>query len=306
MTLQQLHYVITIAHRHSYRKAAEALYVSQPSLSCAVQELERELGIVIFHRSNKGVSLTAAGADFLSKALALYQQYELLMEPYLKPDKRRRRFAVSAQHYSFATKCFVDVVKELEISEFDLEIKETKTAEVIADVGNLRSEIGILYLDDFNRKFLFKQFAANGLEFHKLIETRAYVYLHRSHPLADREYIVFRDLQDYPCLFFDQGDNQSTYLNEEILSTNDYHKTIRTNDRATMLNLMQGLGGYTLCCGIIDRELNGSDYLAVPFQEDDANKNSVMEIGYIQKKSAVLSALAQQYIEHLRQYLQSC
>ena len=303
MTLTQLRYVIAIAETKSINKAAEQLYVSQPSLTSAVQELEKELGIILFNRSGRGVTLTNDGAEFLLYARQLYGQYETLLEKYGENGSLKKKFGVSTQHYSFAVKAFVDMAKQFDMSKYEFAIRETKTAEVISDVSTMKSEIGVLYLSDFNRKSMEKLLRSAGLEFHHLIDCQAYVYLWKNHPRAKEESISFSQLFDYPCLAFEQGDNSSFYLAEEILSTNEYPRIIRANDRATMLNLMVGLNGYTLCSGIICEELNGNEFAAVPFRDDEENHNSVMEIGYVVRKNTMLGKVGEMYIEALKKYL---
>ena len=303
MTLQQLHYVIVISEAGSLSRAAEVLYIAQPSLSNAVQDLERELGFALFHRSGHGMSLTNDGMEFVTYARQVYSQYEDLVEKYGGSGKRKKKFGISTQHYSFAIKSFVEMVKQFDTEEYEFAIRETKTREVIDDVHTLRSEIGILFLSDFNRKVITNLLKANDLEFHKLIDCSAYVYLWKGHPLAGQSSIRFQELADYPCLSFEQGSDSSFYLAEEILSTEQYPRTIKANDRATMLNLMVGLNGYTLCSGIICEELNGTDYLAVPFEPEDGT-DSRMEIGYITRKNLVLSRMGELYIQEIRKYLE--
>ena len=302
MTLQQLHYIIAISETGSMNRAAEQLFISQPSLTSAVKELEKELGITIFLRSGRGVTLTNDGAEFLHYARQVYQQYELLMEKYQDPTKIRKKFAISSQHYSFAVKAFVNTVQRYDTLKYDLAFRETSTYDVILDVGSLRSEIGILYLSDFNRKVLTKLFRENNIEFHELIVCRAYVYISRNHPLAGEKSISLSMLNDYPCVSFEQK-NGSMFLAEEILSDREYPRTIRTCDRATNLNLMVGLNAYTLCSGIICEELNGDDFVAVPFRyEDDLTENQ-MTIGYITRRNTILSDIGTQYVSELKKYL---
>lgn len=304
MTLIQLKYIITIAETKSMNKAAEQLYVSQPSLTNGVKELERELGITLFYRNGRGVTLTNDGVEFLLYAKQFYSQYEALLERYGKGGSCKKKFGVSTQHYSFAVKAFVDMAKKFDMSEYEFAIRETKTAEVISDVSTLKSEIGVLFLCDFNRKSMEKLLSSAGLKFHHLIECQAYVYLWKNHPLAGEKSIRFEQLNEYPCLSFEQGDNSTFYLAEEILATNEYPQVIRANDRATMLNLMVGLNGYTLCSGIICEELNGSDFLAIPFEDDEQNPNSLMEIGYVTKKNVLLSEMGERYVAALKKYLE--
>ncbi|MBR6890578.1 MAG: LysR family transcriptional regulator [Clostridia bacterium] len=303
MTLQQLNYIITISEIGSINRAAEKLYVSQPSLTSAIKELEKELGIVLFNRTGRGVTLTADGAEFLPYARQVYGQYLNMMEKYGRGGERKQKFGVSCQHYSFAVKAFVEMVKAYDVAKYEFAIRETKTLNVISDVAQMRSEIGILYLSDFNRKALLKLLHGNGLAFHHLINCNAYVYLWKGHPLAGRASIGFEDLAPYPCLSFEQGDDSSFYFAEEILSTNDYPRSIKTTDRATNLNLMTALNGYTLRSGIICEELNGSDFIAVPYEADSNNPNSVMEVGYVVKNNAILSAMGERYIAEMRRYL---
>ena len=238
MTIQQLRYAIAIAEAGSFNKASEILYISQPSLTSSMQELEREFGLTIFHRSGKGVTLTPEGADFILYAQQVYGQYEDFMERFGNGKKRKKKFGVSTQHYSFAVKAFVDLVKGYDTAEYEFSIRETRTKDVIENVSQMKSEIGILYLSTFNQSAINKLLRAAGLEFHHLIRCEASVYLWRGHPLAEKSSIRFGELRDYPCLSFEQGDTESFYYAEEILSTEDYPRIIKANDRATMLNLM--------------------------------------------------------------------
>ncbi|MBR2743402.1 MAG: LysR family transcriptional regulator [Clostridia bacterium] len=305
MTLQQIFYALTVARTGSMNKAAGELFITQPTLTSAIKELEKDAGVTIFSRTKRGVVPTKDGEEFLTYARQLYQQYELLREKYGGDGNVKRKFGVSTQHYSFAVKAFVETVKKYDTLNYEFAIREVKTHEVISDVANLRSEIGILYMSDFNRKVIEKMLKENELEFHKLIECSAYVYLWKGHPLAGEKSISLSMLEGFPCLSFEQGEQSSFYFAEEILSYNEYPRVIRACDRATMLNLMVGLNGYTLCSGIICSELNGSDYTVVPFEPDDENENPVMEIGYITKKHTAPSEIARVYIDEVKKYLES-
>ena len=301
--MQQLRYAIGIAETGSFNKAAEKLFISQPSLTAAIHDLEDELDLLIFNRTSRGVTLTNEGEEFIAYARELYIHYENVLEKYGKQGLRKKKFAVSTQHYSFAVKSFVEMVKNFDIDEYEFAIRETRTREVIDDVANLKSEIGVLYLSDFNRKVLTSILNSKDLQFTKLINCKAYVYLWKNHPLAGKKSITLKDLGPYPCLSFEQGDESSFYFAEEILSTNEYQRTIKANDRATMLNLMVGLNGYTLCSGIICEELNGGDYLAIPLRETSEEINRVMEIGYVTRKNLTLSPIGESYIEQMKKYL---
>ncbi len=303
MTLQQIYYALEVASSGSMNRAAEKLYISQPTLTSAIKEMESEVGITIFVRTSKGVTLTGEGRDLLEKARQLYQQYELLMDGYSDVSKLKQKFGVSTQHYSFAVKAFVDTMNQFDTALYEFAIRETKTYEVIQDVATGKSDLGILYKSSFNAKLINKLLYENGLEFHTLGECKAYVYLHKSHPLANQESIRFEELENYPCLSFEQGENGSEYLAEEILSNRNYKRVVKANDRATMLNLMIGIHGYTLCSGVICEELNGSEYKVVPFHADKANPNYKMNIGYITKKGAKLNNIGEIFISEIRKYI---
>lgn len=303
MTLNQLHYVITISDAGSMNRAAERLYITQPSLTSSIRELEKELGITIFYRNGRGVTLTNDGAEFLQYAREIYGQYEAVMQKYTSEEGLKPKFGISMQHYSFAVKAFVNMVKKYNLSEYEFAIRETKTKEVISDVATLKSEIGILYLSDFNRNAILKILKQNSLEYVDMADCDAFVYMWREHPLADRESVSLEDLRDYPNMTFEQGDDSTLYYAEEIFSENNYSRTVRVNDRSTMLNLMTGINGYTLCSGIICEELNGDAYIAVPLKDPSIEGNKAMRIVYIKKKNSILSRTAELYIQELRNYL---
>ena len=303
MTIQQLKYAVAIADCGSLNRAAEVLYVAQPSLTNSLKDLENEIGITIFSRSAKGTTLTNDGAEFLQYARQTIWQYDMLCEKYVKSGAQKKKFGISTQHYSFAVKSFVETVKHFGTDEYEFAIRETMTRDVINDVASGKSEIGILYKSDFNRAAIDKILRANELEFFELIECDAFVYLWKGHPLAKKKSIKFEDLAEYPCLSFEQGAAGSFYYAEELLSTAEYPRMIKANDRATMLNLMVGLNGYTLCSGIICEELNGDFFVAVPFETEEDVIGKSMEIGYIVKKNMILSKVATLYIDEIKKYL---
>lgn len=297
MTLAQLRYAITVAGASSMNEAARKLFISQPSLSAAIKELEEEVGVELFKRTNRGISVTLEGEEFIGYARQVVEQYNLIESKYILKENTKKKFGVSMQHYTFAVKAFVEMVKQFGMDEYEFEIHETKTYDVIEDVKNCKSEIGILYMNDFNKKVLTKLFHESAVEFHELLKCHIYVYLWKGHPLASKEEITLEELEEYPCLSFDQGHNNSFYFAEEVLSTYDYKRLIKANDRATFLNLMIGLNGYTLCSGIMCEELNGSDYCAIKLKSDE-----IMTIGYIARKGVQVSPLGKKYLEEISKY----
>ena len=296
MTLQQLKYALTIADCGSMNEAAKQLFISQPSLSETMKELETEIGLDIFLRSNRGIVITPEGEEFLGYARQVTEQFGLLQSKYI--DKKvKEKFSVSTQHYTFAVKALVETVKQIGMEQYEFAVHETTTISVIENVKNFKSEIGVLYENDFNEKVLNKMFKENGLEFVELFSCDTFVYLWSGHPLAKQDVITMEELDEYPCLSFDQGKNNSLYLAEEMKSTYEYRRLIKANDRATLLNLMIGLNAYTLCSGIICEDLNGNDYKAVPLKETEK-----MRIGYIKRKGAKVSHIGELYIEELKKY----
>lgn len=297
MTINQLKYIIAISKVNSINEAAKKLYISQPSLTNALQSLENEVGFDIFIRSKSGISLTVKGAEFLGYAKSVVEQYEILDAKYISKSNTKRAFHVSMQHYTFAVNAFIKVIRQYGMDEYEFEIHETKTHEVIENVKNQKSEIGVLYLNDYNKTILNKIFNEAGIKFTPLFDCSIYAYMSKQNPLAEQTEVTMEDLEPYPCLSFAQGDYNSFYFAEEVLSTYEYKRLVRANDRATMLNLMVGINGYTLCSGIICEDLNGSKYCAIKLKTDEK-----MTIGYIARNSSVISEMGQKYIEELSKY----
>lgn len=299
MTLQQLKYAITVAQTGTITEAAEKLYISQPSLTNAIHELEKEMNIEIFTRTNKGIIVSKDGEDFLGYARQVLEQAEVLEDKYKGGGGGKKKFCISAQHYSFAVNAFVDLIKKYGQDEYDFSIRETQTYEIIEDVAKMNSELGIIFMDDFNDVVLNKILKSNDLEFHQLYSARPHVFISRRHPLAGKQIITNEQLEAYPYLSYEQGEHNSFYFSEEIFSTYERKKNIRVRDRATLFNLLIGLNGYTVCSGIIDKKLNGKDIIAVPLADEKD-----MRIGYITHRKGMISRLGNTYIEALKKYLQ--
>lgn len=299
MTLQQLKYVLEVARCGSINEASKNLYISQPSLSNSIKDLEKELAIVIFNRTNKGIVISKEGQEFLGYAKQIIEQTSLLEDKYLNKKNRKIKFSISCQHYSFAINAFVELIKEYGYDEYDFSIQETRTSEIIENVKNLNSEIGILYLNDFNEKVLTHFFKDAYLEFHELFIAKPHVFLSKNHPLSKEKKLTLEMLDDYPFLSFEQGQNNSFYFSEEILSTYPHKKSIKVFDRATLFNLAIGLNGYTISTGIISKELN-PDIIAIPLDVDDYFK-----VGYVKRKDVKLSMIGEIYIDKLKTYTSS-
>lgn len=299
MTLRQLRYVIEVVACGSINEAANRLYISQPSLSKAMKELESELGIEIFARSAKGISLTQDGSEFLSYARQVVEQAELLEHRYMNKKPPRQMCSISTQHYAFAVKAFVNLIRKSGAEEYEFTLRETRTYEIIEDVRDTRSEIGILYLNSFNRKVLEKFFLENHLNFHPLFDAHPHIFISKQNPLAQRKEVYLEDLQEYPYLSFEQGEYNSFYFSEEILSTVYHKKSIHVSDRATLFNLLIGLNGYTISSGILSPDLNGTDIVSVPLRVQDS-----MLVGWIENPKVQRSKRARAFIKELENLIQ--
>ena len=297
MTLQQLRYVTMVAETGTITEAANRLYISQPSLTNAIHELEKEMNIVIFNRTNKGINLSKEGEDFLGYARQILEQAAILEDKYKGNGGGKKQYCVSTQHYSFAVNAFVDLIKEYGQDEYDFSLRETQTYEIIEDVARLRSEIGILFLNDFNEAVMNKILKSYDLEFHQLYVAKPHVFISRKHPLAGKDRITNEELEEYPYLSFEQGEHNSFYFSEEVFAAVERKKNIRVRDRATLFNLLIGLNGYTVCSGVIDKKLNGKDIIAVPLADEND-----MRIGYITHRKGMLSRLGNTYLEAIKKY----
>lgn len=298
MTLQQLKYVIQIAQSGSISMAAQKLFITQPSLSKAIADLEKEMGITIFCRNNRGVYLSEDGAKFLSYARQVVEQADLLEQQYKTGTPVRRVFAISAQHYAFVVNAFVALVQEYERNQYEFSLREAKTYDIIEDVRTQRSELGILFLSNFNREVLLRMIRSADLQFEPLFTAAPHVFVSQNNPLARQACVRMEDLKSYPRLTYEQGINNSFYFSEEPHSTEESPKSIVVTDRATLFNLLIGLNGYTICSGILSSDLNGTQIVAVPLQSDET-----MQIGYIHATDRPLSKISRQYLAHLENYI---
>lgn len=295
MTLKQLRYITAVADIGNITEAAKQLYIAQPSLTSAIQELEKEYGITIFIRSKKGIEITPEGEEFLGYARQVLEQTDLIDERYTGSNRGKLRFCVSSQHYSFVVEAFVELLKKYGGDKYEFHMREKQTYDIIEDVSHLRSEIGVLYMNRFNETVIKKTLRDNGLIFEPLFRAKPHVFVGKDSPLAKKKSLSLEDLKPYPRLSYEQGSHNSFYFSEEILSTVDADKELLVHDRATLFNLLIGLHGYTICSGVISEELNGANIVARPLKVDD-----YMEIGYILPSAMHPSNLTKAYIDILK------
>ena len=299
MRIQQLHYIIKIVETGSMNEAAKQLFITQPSLSNAVRDLEREMGIEIFIRNPKGITLTKDGVEFLSYARQVVEQTALLEERYKSQGHTRELFSVSAQHYAFVVNAFVSLLKETDMTRYELFLRETRTYEIIDDVKNFRSEIGVLFLNSYNHDVLTKMFDDNHLTYTSLFKAHPHIFVSKDNPLAKHQSVSLSDLEDFPYLSYDQGIHNSFYFSEEILSQEHHKKSIVVSDRATLFNLLIGLDGYTIATGILNSNLNGDNIVSIPLDIDDP-----IELVYIQHEKTSLSKMGERFIDYLLEEVQ--
>lgn len=301
MRIQQLHYIVKIVETGSMNEAAKQLFITQPSLSNAVRDLEHEMGIEIFIRNPKGITLTKDGVEFLSYArqILCLEQTALLEERYKSKNTNRELFSVSAQHYAFVVNAFVSLLKKTDMTRYELFLRETRTYEIIDDVKNFRSEIGVLFLNSYNRDVLTKMFDDNHLTYTSLFKTRPHIFVSKNNPLAEKTLVTMEDLEEFPYLSYDQGIHNSFYFSEEILSQIPHKKSIVVSDRATLFNLLIGLDGYTIATGILNSNLNGNDIVSIPLDVED-----MIDIVYIRHEKANFSKMGERFIDYLLEEVQ--
>ncbi|SFB26645.1 DNA-binding transcriptional regulator, LysR family [Acetitomaculum ruminis DSM 5522] len=298
MNISQLKYILEVAGSSSIREAATKLFISQPALSASIRELEEELGILIFERSNKGVCITDEGREFVTYAKKVLSQYEIMEERYLSKDSDKERFSVSTQHYNFSLKAFTNVIKKNDPEKYVFSFHETKTKDVLEDVRTLKSEVGIVSFSGSNEPVIKKLIKEYGLEFTPLMRRETYVYVWEDHELADRDEISIEELSDYPCLSFDQSDDSNYYLTEEAMADYDFKKLIKSDDRATTMELISKLHGYSIGSGMLSGEeaiLKGM--VSIKLKEEDP-----LTIGYIVRKDSDLSEYGKDYLEELLKF----
>lgn len=298
MNINQIRYVLETAASSSMRAAATKLYVSQPALSSSIHELEEELGILIFERTNKGISLTDEGREFISYAKKTVAQYEILEERYLSKNSGKERFSVSTQHYNFAIKAFTDTIKLMDPEKYVFSIHETKTKEVLEDVRTMKSEVGIISFSGSSEQVIRKLFKDYQLDFVPLMKRDTYIYVWKNHKYASRKTISLKEMKDYPCVSFDQTDDSNFYLTEEAMADYDFDKMIKSDDRATSMEIIAELSGYSVGSGMLSGDtaiLQG--LVSIKLKEEDP-----LTIGYITRKGSSLSVYGEAYVKKLLDY----
>lgn len=295
MTLQQLKYAVTVAECGTISAAAEKLFISQPSLTTAVRELESEMGVTIFSRTNRGVIVSREGEEFLGYARQILSQAQLLQERFSGREQGEKRFAVSSQHFNFTVLAFSRLVQNFRGPRYSFHFRETTTYEVLEDVSQLRSEVGILALNEDNERFLRRMFGKLGLEFTELKRVQAELFVSAEHPLAGRRFVTVEDVSPYPCITFEQGEHNGQFFFEGLSAVAaQSHKTICVRERATEYQLLRALNGFSPDVGV--SAMYREEFVSLPLEPKQFHT-----IGYILRRDVTPSPMTLEYIQALRE-----
>lgn len=295
MTLQQLKYAVTVAECGTISAAAEKLFISQPSLTAAIRELESEMSVTIFSRTNRGVIVSREGEEFLGYARQILSQAQLLQERFSGREQGEKRFAVSSQHFNFTVLAFSRLVQNFRGPRYSFHFRETTTYEVLEDVSQLRSEVGILALNEDNERFLRRMFGKLGLEFTELKRVQAELFVSAEHPLVGRRFVTVEDVSPYPCITFEQGEHNGQFFFEGLSAVAaQSHKTICVRERATEYQLLRALNGFSPDVGV--SAMYREEFVSLPLEPKQFHT-----IGYILRRDVTPSPMTLEYIQALRE-----
>lgn len=297
VTIQQLKYIVSVVENGTITEAAKKLYISQPSLSNAIKDIEEEVGITIFIRSRAGIVVTPEGMEFVGYARQVLRQMELLEDKYISHTPGKIRFGVSSPQYVFSTNAFVDIVEEFGKERFEFILHETTVHQILDDVKNQFSDLGIIYVSRENEQAMRKTLEENKLSFYELFTVKPQVFVRASHPLAEQSCVQLEELQRYPRINFMQGKEDHAHFSDELYGDLSNDKSIRITDTGSLVNLLLGTDAYTISNGFFPRYLQGTKIVGIPLAEDE-----VMSIGYILSEKQELSELGRVYIDKLKQY----
>ena len=295
MTLQQFRYIVEISKHNSISKAASALYVTQPSISKAVREMENNLGITILDRTNKGVVFTKEGMELLFYAKMLLEQAESVVYHFNKQKTTDlTKFSISSQHYGFTIEAVANLMDYFAQRKYELTILEGKTTDVIDDVCTSRSILGILSFTALNKAFFERYFISNSLVFTPLSSLKQHVFLRKKHPLAKLKSITLAQLKDYPYLTYQQ-DDVLLHFAEEAINMDNINKLLYLKDQGTMNNLLANTDGYNLGTGcIVDNYMN-PNIISIPLEE-----SNLIQVGLVKRNDVFLSEELLVYIDFLK------
>lgn len=295
MTLQQMRYLIVIAECGSISAAAQALFVSQPSLSGALKEVERETGVSVFRRTNHGVEPTPEGLELLAMVRQVVQMDDMIAARYGRGGEGAAEFlSVSGQRYSFVTEAFAALMRARSGSRYSFALRETDTREVIDDVRALRSELGVLCLTSLNRGVIMRELDRAGLAFELALSAAPRLLVRAQHPLCARSSVRLEELEPYPRVVFDQGGGASAFYSEEPLPEAPFCGSIAVRDRSSIAAVLNLTDAYTIATGLRTQGMD-EGVITVPLATDER-----MEIGCIRNPRIALSDLAREFLSALQ------
>lgn len=295
MNIQQLRYVVAIANSGTFREAAEKMYVSQPSLSISVRDLEKELGFKIFRRTSSGTFLTRRGMEFYEKAQELVKGFDVFQNQYANPEEEKKEFSISSQHYDFLPP-LITQFSVLYPENKDFRIFESTTVQILDEVAQGHSELGIIYLNKQNTKGIMQRVDKLGLEVIDLIPFQTHIYLRKGHPLAKKESLVMEDLAHLPTVRFTQEKDEYLYYSENFVDTSSSSQLFNVTDRATLNGILERTDAYATGSGFLDSQsVNG--ITVIPLIDDLNNK-----MVYVKREEVDLSPVAEKFVQVMEAY----
>ena len=295
MNIQQLRYVVAIANSGTFREAAEKMYVSQPSLSISVRDLEKELGFKIFRRTSSGTFLTRRGMEFYEKAQELVKGFDVFQNQYANPEEEKDEFSIASQHYDFLPPTITAFSQQYpEYKNF--RIFESTTVQILDEVAQGHSEIGIIYLNNQNQKGIMQRIEKLGLEVIELIPFQTHIYLREGHPLAKKKELVMEDLEDLPTVRFTQEKDEYLYYSENFVDTSASSQMFNVTDRATLNGILERTNAYATGSGFLDSDsVNGITVIPL---NDNLNNRMV----YVKREELELSQAGTLFVEVMQEY----
>ncbi|MBP2623148.1 LysR family transcriptional regulator [Streptococcus oricebi] len=297
MNIQQLRYVVAIANSGTFREAAEKMYVSQPSLSISVRDLEKELGFKIFRRTSSGTFLTRKGMEFYEKAHELVKGFDIFQNQYANPEEERDEFSIASQHYDFLPPLITAFSKKYP-NDKNFRIFESTTVQILDEVAQGHSEIGIIYLNEQNRKGVMQRINKLGLEVVELIPFKTHIYLRKNHPLVQKEQVTLEDLVGLPTVRFTQEKDEYLYYSENFVDTKDSCQIFNVTDRATLNGILERTDAYATGSGFLD---SNSVHGITVIKLDDHRDNRMV---YVKREDVDLSSVGQAFVAEMATYFQ--
>ncbi len=300
MTLLQMSYLLETERCGSINRAAQSLFISQSALSNAIAEVERELGITVFHRSNRGITLTDEGRELLSQITPIVERSRKISRYYSERKAENRvHLSIAAQRYPFCVKAFVEFLRMVEEPRAEVRLKEMEMSAVIGEVSAQQSDLGIIFLSDLTEHFILRILQEKHLTFTPLVSLRPHVFMRKEHPLAGQQTVTMEQLRRYPSVAFTQADSNLNYAEEVVVGTAaDFDQVVYVSDRATIYSVIAHTNCVSTGSGVLPEGFGHEQVIAVPLQSQQE-----MRLGYITLQGVPLSDKGQEFVEILRKIM---